>query len=48
MATYYFARQFKTLDGLTLYKYICKIGTVQPDGFILDPSRKMRGLTSWV
>jgi len=35
LATYYFARQFKTLDGLTLYKYICKIGTFEPDRFMV-------------
>lgn len=48
MATYYFARQFKTLDGLTLYEYVCKICTSESDRLIVGPIRKMRGLTTWV
>lgn len=33
---YNFARRLKTLSGLTLYEYICKIWTSEPDRFILN------------
>ena len=44
MAAYNFARRLKTLGGLTPYEYICKIGTSEPDRFILDPIHQMPGL----
>lgn len=41
-----FARRLKTLTGLTPYEYICKIGTSEPDSFIINSIRQMAGLNS--
>ena len=41
-----FARRLKTLGGLTLYEYICKIWTSAPDRFILNPIHQMPGLNT--
>ncbi len=46
MAAYSFARRLKTLEGLTLYEYICKVWTSEPDQFILDPIHQMPGLNT--
>ena len=46
MAAYNFARRLKTLSGLTLYEYICKIWTSEPDRFILNPLHQMPGLNT--
>ncbi len=35
---YNHARQLKTLSSLTLYEYICKMWTNQPEKFILNPT----------
>jgi transposase InsO family protein len=43
---YNVARRLKTLSGLTPYEYICKIGTSEPDRFILNRIHQMRGLNS--
>lgn len=43
-AAYNFARRLKALNGLTPYKYICKIWTSEPDRFILNPIHQMPGL----
>jgi hypothetical protein len=43
MAAYNFARQLKTLGGLTPYEYICRVWTSEPDRFILDPFHQMHG-----
>ena len=34
---YIFAKQLKTLRGLTPYEYNCKVWTTQPNRFILNP-----------
>ena len=39
MAAYNFARRLKTVSGFTLYEYICKICTTEPDSFIVSPIR---------
>lgn len=43
---YNFARRLKTLSGLTPYKYICKIWTLEPERFILNPIQQMPGLNN--
>ena len=43
---YNYARRLKTLSGLTPYEYICKIGTSEPDRFILNPLHQMPGLNN--
>ncbi|PIL19943.1 hypothetical protein P775_11990 [Puniceibacterium antarcticum] len=44
IAAYNVARRLKTLSGLTLYEYICKIWTSEPDRFILISLHQMPGL----
>jgi len=46
MAAYNFARPLKTLGGLMLYEYICKIWTSEPKRFILNPIHPMPGLNT--
>ncbi|MGB3278069.1 MAG: hypothetical protein WBA92_02640 [Pseudorhodobacter sp.] len=46
MAAYNVARRLKTLGGLTLYEYICKIWTSVSDRFIPNPIRRMPGLNT--
>jgi hypothetical protein len=46
LAAYNFARRLKTLNGLTPHEYICKISTLEPDRFILDPTHQMPGLNT--
>ena len=46
MTAYNFARQPKTLSGLTPYEYIAKIWTSEPDRFIDDPINQMQGLNT--
>jgi hypothetical protein len=46
MTTYKFARRLKTLSGLTLYEYVAKIWTSEPDRFIVDPIQHMPGLNT--
>jgi len=41
---YNFARRLKTLKGLTPYEYICKVSTIEPYRFNLDPIHQMPGL----
>lgn len=48
MAAYNFARRLKTLSGLTLYEYICKVWTSAPDRFILNRSTRCRDYTPYV
>nr|WP_083903088.1 hypothetical protein [Octadecabacter antarcticus] len=43
IAAYNFARRLKTLNGLTPYEYICKIGTSEPERFIVNPIPQMPG-----
>ena len=38
---YNYARRLKKFSGLTLYEYICKIWTSEPDQFILNPILQM-------
>jgi transposase InsO family protein len=42
MAAYNFARRLKTLNGLTPYKYICKIWTSEPEN-----SSSIRSTRCW-
>lgn len=42
-----FARRLKILVDLTLYEYICKFCTSEPDRFIRDPIQQMPGLNTW-
>ena len=46
VSAYNFARRLKTLKGLTPYKYICKIWTVEPQKFTLDPIHEVPGLNT--
>ena len=46
LAAYNFAKQLKTLKGLTPYEYICKLWTEQPQHFRLDPTHHMPGLNT--
>ena len=47
MAAYNFVRCLKTLSGLTLYEYIAKIWTSDPDRFIADPIHQMPDWKVW-
>jgi hypothetical protein len=44
VAAYNFGRRLKTLKGLTLFEYICKSWTSQPERFILNSLQQMPGL----
>ncbi len=44
VTAYNFARQLKTLKGLTPYEYICKLWTKEPYRFTLNPLHQMPGL----
>lgn len=46
IAAYNFARRLKTLKGLTPYEYICKIWTMEPERFRLDPIHQTPGLNT--
>lgn len=46
IAAYNFDRRLKTLKGLTPYEYICKIWTVEPERFTLNPIHQMPGLNT--
>ncbi|MBP0110881.1 hypothetical protein JWS04_07210 [Bradyrhizobium vignae] len=41
-----YARRLKTLKGLTLYEYICKCWTSQPERFTLNTLQQMPGLNN--
>lgn len=41
---YNYARRLKALKGLTPFEYICKIWTIQPERFKLNPTHQMPGL----
>ena len=43
---YNYARRLKTLSGLTLYEYICKIWIFEPDQSILNPIHQIPGLNN--
>ena len=43
---YNFARRLKTLSGLTPYEYICKVKTLKPDRFIVDPIHQMQRMNA--
>ncbi len=43
---YNFAKRLKTLKGFTPYEYICKVWTIEPYRFNLDPIHQMPGLNS--
>lgn len=43
---YNYARRMKTLGGLTPYEYVCKIWTVEPERFKLNPIHQMPGLNN--
>ena len=40
---YNYGRRLKTLKGLTPFEYICKIWTIEPARFTLDPTHQMPG-----
>ena len=46
MAAYNFARRLKMLSGLTPYEYNAKIGTSEPERFIVNPIYQMPGLNT--
>jgi hypothetical protein len=46
MAAYNFASRLKRLNGLTPYEYICKVWTLKPERFIVDPIHQMPGLNT--
>src|SRR5271156_1837115 len=41
VAAYNFAKRLKTLKGLTPYEYICKLWTMEPDRFTLNPLQQL-------
>lgn len=43
---YNYGRRLKTLKGLTPFEYICKIWTINPERFTLDPTHQSPGLNS--
>jgi transposase InsO family protein len=43
---YNYGRRLKTLKGLTPYEYVCKVSTIEPNRFRLDPIQQMPGLNS--
>jgi len=45
-AAYNHARRLKTLQGLTPFENICKIWTLEPEHFIVDPTHHMLGLNT--
>ncbi|MCS3453812.1 hypothetical protein M2222_009284 [Bradyrhizobium elkanii] len=47
ITAYNYARQLKTLKGLTPYEYTCKCWTSQPERFKLNPLQQMPGLNSY-
>ena len=46
VSTYNFARRPKTLQGLTPYEYICKVWTLEPKRFKIDPTHQILGLNT--
>ena len=46
VAAYNFAKRLKTLKGLTPYEYICKLWTMEPDRFTLNPLQQLPGLNT--
>ena len=46
LMAYNFARRLKTLKGLTPYEYICKIWTIEPERFIVNPFHHTVGLNT--
>jgi transposase InsO family protein len=43
---YNYGRRLKTLKGLTPFEYICKIWTIEPERFNLNPTHQMSGLNT--
>jgi transposase InsO family protein len=43
---YNYGRRLKTLKGLTPYEYVCKISTIEPKRFRLNPIHEMPGLNT--
>ena len=46
LMAYNFAKRLKTLKGLTPYEHVCKIWTMQPDRFRLNPLHHTVGLNT--
>ena len=44
LSAYNFARRLKTLRGLMPYEYICKVWTLEPQRFKIDPTHQIPGL----
>ena len=47
LMAYNFARRLKTLNGLTPYEYICKIWTIKPERFNINPAQRTVGLNTY-
>ena len=43
IAAYNFGKRLKTLKGLTPYEYICKVWTIEPERFRVNPIHQMPG-----
>ena len=41
---YNYGRRLKTLKGLTPFEYICKMWTIEPDKFTMNPTHQEPGL----
>jgi hypothetical protein len=48
ISAYNFGRRVKTLKGLTPYEFICKVWTIEPERFILNPIHQMPRLNSFL
>ncbi len=46
LSAYNFARPLKTLQGLTPYEYVCKVWTLEPQRFKINPYYQSPGLYS--
>ena len=46
LLAYNFAKRLKTLKGLTPYEYVCKVWTLEPDRFKLNPLHHTPGLNT--
>lgn len=44
LMAYNFAKRLKALKGLTVYEYICKIWTTEPERFTINPTHHKAGL----
>jgi transposase InsO family protein len=47
LMAYNFAKRLKTLKGLTVYEYICKMWTIEPERFKINPAHHTLGLNTF-